>query len=466
MARKALFSDDLYLPCEPYVPVPGRAPIPRICPEIHLWAVSAVRWALRYLSDNRTVCEGICSAIPALVRFTCDDYVIKESGEQFLLVTAQQLADFLSDGGRGDTWSKRHAMHVLHMLCLNCGEADGDFYWKQSERLKAEGVEPLLKVYEAGWTGRATSYRYVGLSERLRDASLEVERRANLKESDVADGFTSGNAGEVPDRALGDGCPIGRVTVAQTSDTGVQFGDVNLASGDVTDCSAGSSNRSNGVHVGHIHSLDNHVDTLHQSKSSNKKNDVNVENSTSPSSPLSLRNIPPSLGGQKDRGSDLEEAFAAFLRAFGNGAGNKREETLRAFEGLVKRGYKPEFLVGSAAAYQKAIIEPDRRIIFPLVFLRRVDLIEKYGGAFRRVPRLDPNWRLEKAGIALSKGRIEEEIFIVGPDGAPRPTGELLKPDMVGAGEDRASAARRILCESPRREEIERIAREPASRAV
>lgn len=462
MGRRAIFDDDLYSPSDSYSPEPGQAPVPRAFPEVYQWASLAEFWVQEHFGDCAEVRLGLCAVVAALPRFVCDDHVLKENGEQFLLLTAEQLAEFLKEVVPGGRWSKKRAMRVLHALCLTCSEGDGDFYFKRSRKLVGLGVAPVLKVYEMGWVGRGTAYQLLKPDHFRKSASKKADEGADSIEGHVSvvpDGNAGNPLGE-PIRDKGDAeAPLG--------DVKCYSGDIKGQMGDIGSCSA-VSNKTICDHADIVKKQqDIGYESANLSVDNSMKNHQDDENLTSPSSLLNI-DITTSKAGREEENEEsrLQSYYDAFLQAYGHDAGNRDVDTRNKFNKLVEIGYSPESLVRCAADYRAADTDPSERIVYPLIFLGKPDLLAEHGCTPTSAPKLDPNWSLETAEIAWSRGGRGQELFITGPDGARRPTGVYFDLSSVGKGEDEASVARRVLFESSSRDELERIARKPVSKSV
>lgn len=309
--------------------------LPALTTEMAAWIANSTASLFRALSSggvDARVCESLQEVVVFVARFAPSDILLAD-GRQRASFTYRQLSKELGL----DADSTQTVQHALHALSLSPKPHDPYSYRLASDLISQErdGIPILRCLFSSNGRGRASIWELVGIEPRRALVSSE----ASVVES-------SGSVVE-SNRPVVESCkPV------------VEKGQpvVPPSEHDCTTIHRGSSDAQATSTCG---------DSVSPRRESNRpvvRTDPDGDGLSTTASPLSQS---PSL-----RATGYREAVALFQCS----PGGREEETKKAYESLIDRGYNPKAIVSGIERYLAVTPLPEQKR-FPIKFFEDADLV-------------------------------------------------------------------------------------------
>lgn len=308
--------------------------------ETAAWVAGSMASLFRALRSGRIdarACERLQEVVVFIARFTPADILLAD-GRQRAYFTYRQLSEELGLGAD----STQAVQRALRTLSLSPKPTDPYSYRLASELISRErgGVPILRPLIKSDRRGQASTWELVGIEPRRAFLSGE----ASVVES----------SGPVVERSR---------SVVESRKPVVEKCQPVVSSSE-HDCTTVLRDNPNAQVTA---SCENNVSARNESNQSVVRTSADVkELSTTTSSishTLSLR------------AKGYHEAIAPFQCS----PGKREEETVKAYESLIDRGYSPEAIIGGIEKYM-AVTLPSEQKRFPLKFFEDADLVRGWCG--------------------------------------------------------------------------------------
>lgn len=293
--------------------------------------------ALRSGGVDARVCERLQEVVVFVARFTPPDVLLPD-GRQRACFTYRQLSEELGLG----TDSTQAVQRALRALSLSPKPIDPRSYHRASELISRErGGVPLLRpLIKSDRRGLASTWELVGIEPR----GVFAPGKTNVVESSGL--VVESNRSVVESRK----------SVVEKSQPVVSLSEHDCTTflRDYPDTQVSAN-------------WENNVPARNESNQSVARTSADEHELSTTFSPISHSS---SL-----RAKGYREAIAPFQCT----PGKREEETVKAYESLIDRGYSPEAIVGGIEKYM-AVTLPSEQKRFPLKFFEDYDLVRGWCG--------------------------------------------------------------------------------------